>query len=131
MSSLKRTNDSEASKNPQKKRPVTRQSHARMATTQEAEPASKEVIDPDGDLILVLPNAELQVSSKFLCMTSKVFKAMLSTRFAEGTADLVGGIRRINLPGQFHTPCYSLLAYDSDSLYIAATHQSLPSQRFL
>jgi len=76
-----------------------------MATTQKAEPISKEVIDPEGDLILVLPNAKLQVSSKILCMTSKVFKAMLSTRFAEGITEVMEGIRHINLPGQCHTPC--------------------------
>ena len=61
---------------------------------------SKLVIDPDGDLILILPNGKLQVSSKILCMASKVFKAMLSAKFAEGNIDPVEGIRHVHLHGE-------------------------------
>ena len=100
MSSSAYTLDSEASGSPAKKCHLSRQNVPEMATTQSVEPAGRVVIDPDGDLVLVLPNLELQVSSKILCMTSKVFKAMLSTSFAEGNTNLVGGIRRVDLPGQ-------------------------------
>ena len=45
-------------------------------------------IDPDGDLILELDGANLQVSSKVLKLSSKVWKAMLSPNFAEGNQQL-------------------------------------------
>ena len=71
-----------------------------MATTDNVESMSKVVIDPDGDLVLVLPNAEIQVSQKILSLTSTVFKAMLNGNFVEGNSNLVGGIRRVSLPGK-------------------------------
>ncbi len=58
------------------------------------------VIDPDGDLICVLPQAEFRVSSKVLCIVSRVFRAMLSRQYAEGNFDLVDGMRKIRLPGK-------------------------------
>ncbi len=99
MPSIKRTAGCGHSEHRNKKRLLTWRSVSKMATNNNAGPVSREVIDPEGDIILILPNAELQVSSKILCMTSKVFKAMLSTNFAEGNADAVGGLRRIDLPG--------------------------------
>ena len=71
-----------------------------MANTKNDEPISKVAVDPDGDLILVLPRAELQVSSKILCLTSTVFKVMLGTNFAEGNTSLFKGTRRVDLPGK-------------------------------
>jgi hypothetical protein len=44
------------------------------------------VIDPEGDVILQLAEAELQVSSRALSLVSKYWKAMFSPRFSEGTA---------------------------------------------
>lgn len=44
----------------------------------------KVTIDPDGDVILVLDGAELQVSSKALSLASSVFKAMFGPQFLEG-----------------------------------------------
>lgn len=125
MSSLKRTTGSQANEDPNKKRQIARQGDSKVVITAKVQPASKEVIDPDGDLILVLPDAALQVSSKILCMTSEVFKAMLSTKFAEGNNNLVGGIRHVNLPGQCCTPCYSLFTLHLNGLsYVLET--SLP-----
>jgi len=42
-----------------------------MATTQKAEPISKEVIDPEGDLILVLPNEEVHLSRSYRLLWSR------------------------------------------------------------
>ncbi|MCJ1244736.1 hypothetical protein MMC30_001935 [Trapelia coarctata] len=44
------------------------------------------VIDPEGDVVLQLAEAELQVSSRALGLVSKVWKAMFSPRFSEGIA---------------------------------------------
>ena len=43
-------------------------------------------IDPDGDVVLVLEGAQLQVSFKALSLASKVFKSMFGPYFAEGNA---------------------------------------------
>ena len=42
------------------------------------------VMDPEGDVILVLGDVGLQVSSKVLSVASPVFKAMFGPHFAEG-----------------------------------------------
>lgn len=112
MSSSTHLYDSQASEPPKKKRLLTGPSIPKMATTKNVEPATKKVIDPDGDLILVLTDAELQVSSKFLCMTSKVFKTMLSPKFAEGNTNLVEGVRHVDIPGQWYLSCLSPPAYN-------------------
>jgi len=60
---------------------------------------SKVVIDPDGDVVLVLHDGtELQVSSKALSLASSVFKAMFGPHLQEGQ-DLSGtSPKRISLP---------------------------------
>lgn len=46
--------------------------------------ANIDAIDPEGDIILICGEAELQVSSKVLSLASPVFKALFSPNFAEG-----------------------------------------------
>lgn len=46
--------------------------------------ANINVIDPDGDVIFICGETELQVSSKVLSLASPVFKALFSPNFAEG-----------------------------------------------
>ena len=46
--------------------------------------ADNNIIDSEGDVILICHEAELQVSSKVLGLASPVFKALLSSNFAEG-----------------------------------------------
>ncbi len=46
--------------------------------------ANINVIDPDGDVIFICGEIELQVSSKVLSLASPVFKALFSPNFAEG-----------------------------------------------
>jgi hypothetical protein len=48
------------------------------------EKSSATIIDPDGDVILQLADAKLQVSSKVLSVASKVWKAMFSPKYSEG-----------------------------------------------
>lgn len=55
------------------------------------------VIDPEGDVVLNLAEAELQVSSRALSLGSKVFKALFSPRFSEGLALSRGQGRPIEL----------------------------------
>lgn len=55
------------------------------------------VIDPEGDVVLRLAEAELQVSSKALSLGSKVFRALFSPRFSEGVALSRGQGRPIEL----------------------------------
>ena len=55
------------------------------------------IIDPDGDVVLVLEGAELQVSSKVLSLASNVFKAMFGPYFAEGKATTSNHPCRVNL----------------------------------
>ncbi|CAD6572004.1 MAG: hypothetical protein ASARMPREDX12_004854 [Alectoria sarmentosa] len=57
--------------------------------------ANIEVIDPEGDVILVCGKTEIQVSSKVLSLASPVFKALFSPNFAEGqpTSSQVSRIR--------------------------------------
>ncbi|KAI9879373.1 MAG: hypothetical protein M1830_008671 [Pleopsidium flavum] len=58
----------------------------------------KIVIDPDGDIIFVLEETELRVSSKVLSVASAVFKAMFSPHFLEGNNLSSTSPRRISLP---------------------------------
>lgn len=46
--------------------------------------ANSSVINPDGDVILICGENELQVSSKVLSLASPVFKALLNPNSAEG-----------------------------------------------
>lgn len=46
--------------------------------------AKTNVIDPEGDVILICGKTEFQVSSKVLSLASPVFKALFSPSFAEG-----------------------------------------------
>ena len=46
--------------------------------------ANINVIDPEGDVILICGETEFQVSSKVLSLASPVFKALFSPNFAEG-----------------------------------------------
>ena len=46
--------------------------------------ASINVIDPQGDVILICGEIELQVSSKVLSLASPVFQALFGPNFAEG-----------------------------------------------
>ena len=48
--------------------------------------ANANVIDSDGDIILVCGETEFQVSSKVLMLASPVFTALFSPNFAEGQA---------------------------------------------
>jgi len=60
---------------------------------------SKVVIDPDGDVVLVLKNdTELQVSSKALSLASTVFKAMFGPHFQEGQDLSASSPKGISLP---------------------------------
>ncbi|KAI9871679.1 MAG: hypothetical protein M1830_002623 [Pleopsidium flavum] len=58
----------------------------------------KIVIDPDGDIIFVLEETELRVSSKVLSVASAVFKAMFGPHFLEGSDLTSMSARRISLP---------------------------------
>ncbi|MCJ1396601.1 hypothetical protein MMC18_009492 [Xylographa bjoerkii] len=56
-------------------------------------------IDQEGDVTLQLAdNSEVQVSSKVLSLASPVFKAMFSSKFAEGSRLKQGGSCRVHLP---------------------------------
>ena len=56
------------------------------------------VMDPEGDIILVLGDVGLQVSSKVLSLASPVFKAMFGPHFAEGQGQASSTkIRRVKL----------------------------------
>lgn len=46
--------------------------------------ANVNVIDPEGDIILICHEIEFRVSSKVLSLASPVFKALFSPTFAEG-----------------------------------------------
>lgn len=46
--------------------------------------ANINIIDPEGDVILICGDTEFQVSSKVLSLASPVFQAFFSPRFAEG-----------------------------------------------
>ena len=46
--------------------------------------ANSSVIDPEGDVIFICGETELQVSSKVLSLASPVFNALFGPRFAEG-----------------------------------------------
>lgn len=61
--------------------------------------SSKVVVDPEGDVILVVNITELQVSSKVLSVASDVFKAMFSPHFQEGQDLNSTSPKRISLPG--------------------------------
>ena len=54
-------------------------------------------IDTDGDVVLRLSGADLRVSSKALSLASKVFQAMLSPRYAEGST-IRNGIITVDMP---------------------------------
>ncbi|TLD37589.1 hypothetical protein E2P81_ATG04401 [Venturia nashicola] len=63
----------------------------------------KVVVDPDGDVLLVVgatqPNVSIQVSSKVLSLASKPFKVMFSQSFREGNELVVSnGPYEISLP---------------------------------
>lgn len=64
--------------------------------------AQPQVIDPDGDTILVLGSGKeivtLRVSSKVLVLASPVFAAMFSPKFSEGSILLSAGRNEIPLP---------------------------------
>lgn len=68
-----------------------------------------QIIDPNGDVVLVLEATELQVSSKVLSLASQVFKAMFGPYFAEGHAISSNRPCRINLaeddPNSMTTLC--------------------------
>lgn len=69
-----------------------------LTAMETAKEVAESAIDPDGDVVLVLEGAELQVSSKVLSVASAVFKAMFGPHFVEGS-DLNGaGPRRVPLP---------------------------------
>ncbi|KAL9118396.1 MAG: hypothetical protein Q9187_005057, partial [Circinaria calcarea] len=56
-------------------------------------------IDPEGDVLLQLKDIELRVSSKILTLSSKVWKAMFSLNFIEGSVPpLDNELRHIPLP---------------------------------
>ncbi|KAL9105753.1 MAG: hypothetical protein Q9187_008661 [Circinaria calcarea] len=56
-------------------------------------------IDPEGDVLLQLKDIELRVSSKILKLSSKVWKAMFSLSFREGSVPpLDNKLRHITLP---------------------------------
>ena len=63
-------------------------------------PVSTEKIDMDlhGDIILILEQVELRVSSKVLSLASPVFKALCTPGFAEGNTIAMGGVSCIHLP---------------------------------
>ena len=70
-------------------------------------------IDPVGDVrIMLKQNTTLQVSSKVLCLASKVFSAMLQPGFEEGTALAENGKCELKLPDDnviaMHTLCLLL-----------------------
>lgn len=44
----------------------------------------REILDPDGDVVIQIGTREFLVSSKILILASSVFKAMLKSRFREG-----------------------------------------------
>lgn len=96
---------------------------------------SKLVIDPDGDVVLVLEEStELQVSSKGLSLASSVFKAMFSPHFQEGQ-DLSGPRpKRISLPEDdaeaMTTLCY-IIHHRSHSVSKMPQHSTLVEIGFL
>ena len=55
-------------------------------------------IDPEGDVLLQFEDIELRVSSKILKLSSKVWKAMFSLSFTEGSVLSVNEPRHIPLP---------------------------------
>lgn len=58
------------------------------------------VIDPDGDIVLVLTHIEIQVSSKTLTLASPVFKVLFGPHFAEAkSATTCQRVRRIRVLG--------------------------------
>lgn len=63
--------------------------------------SARAIIDPDGDLVLVIEGRELVVSRKALCLSSSVFRAMLrdGSPFLESTDQVIAsdGLRRIQL----------------------------------
>jgi BTB/POZ domain len=64
-----------------------------------SEPPDVEDIDPNGDVVLVTsPPTEIRVSSSHLSVASPIFKALLSTGFAEGEAFKATGFIKISLP---------------------------------
>ena len=71
--------------------------------------ANVNVIDPEGDIILVCGKTEIQVSSKVLRLASPVFTALFGPSFAEGQATS-SKARRI----QFHDD-------DEDSMHFMCT----------
>lgn len=79
---------------------------------------SEVVIDPDGDVVLVLKNdIELQVSSKALSLASTVFKAMFGPQFQEGQDLSASSPKRISLPdddGAAMTTLCNILHHQTD-----------------
>ena len=71
--------------------------------------ANVNVIDPEGDLILVRGKTELQVSSKVLRLASPVFTALFGPSFAEGQ----------NTSGK--TSSIELHDDDEDSMHVMCT----------
>lgn len=60
--------------------------------------ASSTICDPNGDLILIVGEKKhrIRVSSKILCLTSSVFRAMLGPNFKEGNELASGSVRQVS-----------------------------------
>ncbi len=91
-------------------------------------PEISEIIDPEGDVVLVLDRTELQVSSKVLGLASPVFKAMFSPSFSEGKELQTTGTLRITLPednaGAMTTLC-NILHHRPHGVAKEPSHQAL------
>lgn len=71
--------------------------HSTMEATKEDTLSKSIVVDCEGDVILLLEDHEIQVSSKVLGLASPVFKAMFSPSFAEGRSLTSSSPSRISL----------------------------------
>ena len=68
-----------------------------MSDRQDPEPTRID-LDPYGDVIFVLKDVEIKMSSKALSLASPVFKALLRPTFSEGQALRDGKTARIEFP---------------------------------